>query len=205
MTRLAVVDHGAGNIVSIVQGLRRVGADVVVAEHPGEIGDAAGLVLPGVGRTGAAMERLEHAGFVGVLRAWERPLLGICVGMQLLFDASDEDGTPCLGIAPGEVVRLYDAPLLPHIGWNDVALSGDRLFTGLGETEPFYFVHSYAPVPTTAGMVIGTAEYGARFAAAIRHENVAGVQFHPERSGRAGLLVLRNFVTAAEEAAARAA
>jgi imidazole glycerol-phosphate synthase subunit HisH len=194
VTTIAVVDHGAGNIVSISQALSRAGADVIVADAPEQLATADGVVLPGVGRTGAAMDRLTTAGFVDPLRSWSRPLLGICVGLQLLFDVSDEDGGPCLGIVPGRVTILEAAPLLPHIGWNDVDLAADPLFEGLGARETFYFVHSYAPRPSGAARVIGTTGYGTTFTAAVRQDDVAGVQFHPERSGIAGLRVLANFV-----------
>ncbi len=195
MTRIAVVDHGAGNLVSIAQGLAAAGAEVAVAEEPTGLTGAAGVVLPGVGATGAAMDRLDAAGFTGPLRDLERPLLGICVGLQLLFDESEEDDAACLAIVPGTVCRLVDAPRLPHIGWNDVALAGsDPLFSGLPDRTPFYFVHSYAPVPADPAIVTARAEHGRWFAAAIRSNNRSGVQFHPERSGPAGLRVLANFV-----------
>ncbi|MGD2052242.1 MAG: imidazole glycerol phosphate synthase subunit HisH [Acidimicrobiia bacterium] len=194
MTRIAVIDHGAGNLVSIAQGLRRAGAEVTVAASPAEIDGADGLVLPGVGTTGAAMERLEEAGFVEPLRRWDRPLLGICVGLQLFFDASDEDGSHALGLIPGAVRRLEGAPLLPHIGWNDVSLRDDPLFAGIPSGSTFYFVHSFAPVPDDPGAVIGESVYGKPFVAAARSGTRVGVQFHPERSGDAGLRVLANFV-----------
>ena len=201
MTRIAVIDHGAGNLVSIAQGLSRAGADVAVVERPGEIGDAAGIVLPGVGTTGAAMDRLSAAGFVEPLRSWARPLLGICVGLQLLFDHSEEDGTDALGLLGGRVSTLEDAPLLPHIGWNDVTFkNGDPLFDGVDPAATFYFVHSYAVVSTDPSVVIATTEYGEPFVAAARSGNRVGVQFHPERSGAAGLRMLANFVSESERA-----
>jgi imidazole glycerol phosphate synthase glutamine amidotransferase subunit len=194
VTAIAVVDHGAGNLVSIAQGLRAGGADVTVVTEPGQLNGFAGLVLPGVGTTGAAMDRLKTAGFVGPLRQWEAPLLGICVGLQLFFDHSEEDGSPALAFEPGAVRRLADAPLLPHIGWNDVDLSPDPLFAGVPSGTPFYFVHSYAPVPDDRRVVIGETTYGSTFVAAVRSGNRVGVQFHPERSGAAGLQILSNFV-----------
>ena len=194
MTRIAVVDHGAGNLVSIAQGLARAGADVDVVTRPDDIRDAAGIVLPGVGTTGAAMERLTAAGFVTPLREWSRPLLGICVGLQLFFEHSEEDGTDALGLIAGRVGKLEDAPLLPHIGWNDVALSADPIFAGIVPGSTFYFVHSYAVVPDDASAIIATTNYGRSFAAAARSGNRVGVQFHPERSGAAGLQILSNFV-----------
>jgi glutamine amidotransferase len=201
VSRIVVIDHGAGNLVSIAQGLRRAGATVDVVDDPADIGDPAGIVLPGVGATGTAMARLEEAGFVDTLHDWSGPLLGICVGLQLFFDRSqeDEDGR-CLGLVAGEVRRIENAPLLPHIGWNDVTTTTpDPLFAGLPSGTPFYFVHSFAPVPDDPAVVIGTTDYGGPVVAAVRHGNRVGVQFHPERSATAGLRMLGNFVTICEE------
>jgi glutamine amidotransferase len=194
LTRIALIDHGAGNLVSAARGLERSGAEVVIVTDPGGLAECDGVVLPGVGTAGAAMARLRSQHLVAALEDWPGPLLGICVGLQLFFDSSDEDGTECLGFMPGTVSELPDAPLLPHIGWNDVALSADPLFAGLEKSELFYFVHSYAPIAGNPNDVIGWSEYGARFVAAARRDNRVGVQFHPERSGAAGLAVLANFV-----------
>ena len=194
MSRIAVVDHGAGNLVSVAQGLRRAGAEVTISAHPADLGEPDGIVLPGVGATGAAMARLRDAGLVEPLRRWEGPLLGICVGMQLLFERSaEDDGVSCLGLIGGEVRRLDGAPLLPHIGWNDVAATADPLFDGVA-SPTFYFVHSFAPEPEDPAVVIGTTDYGGPFVSAVRAGSRLGVQFHPERSGSAGLAVLANFV-----------
>lgn len=194
MSRIAVIDHGAGNLVSIAQGLAQAGATVDVVETPGAIRDAAGIVLPGVGTTGAAMARLTDAGFVEPLQDWDRPLLGICVGLQLFFDHSEEDGTDALGLIEGRVGVLEDAPLLPHIGWNDVAFTPDPLFAGVPQQATFYFVHSYAVIPEDPSVIIATTDYGRDFVAAARSGQKVGVQFHPERSGAAGLRMLANFV-----------
>ena len=194
MTRLAVIDHGAGNLVSVARGLEKSGARVAVVTEPSGLAACDGIVLPGVGTTGAAMERLRSRDLVDALNVWKGPLLGICVGLQLFFDSSDEDDTPCLGFIPGRVARLESAPLLPHIGWNDVELATDPLFAGLGSSTLFYFVHSYAPVPADLDDAIGWSDYGGRFVAAARRGNRVGVQFHPERSGEAGLAVLANFI-----------
>ena len=168
---LGIVDHGAGNLVSIAQGLRASGAEVSIVTDGAEWDRFDGIVLPGVGATATAMRRL-----------------------QLLFERSDEDGAECLDLVDGHVAKLVDAPRLPHIGWNDVALRPDPLFVGLGDSEPFYFVHSYAPVPADEGTIIATTDYAAPFVAAARLGNVVGVQFHPERSGSAGRQVVGNFV-----------
>ncbi len=198
MIRIAVIDHGAGNLVSIAQGLHRAGAMVDVVDNPNDIGSADGIVLPGVGTTGAAMDRLLAADLAAPLREWEKPLLGICVGLQLFFDHSEEDGTDALGLIRGRVSRLDDAPLLPHIGWNDVRFAPDPLFVGIPDDATFYFVHSWAVVPEDRSVVIAETEYGKPCAAAARSGKRVGGQFHPERSGAAGLRMLANFVSAAE-------
>ncbi len=204
MTRIAVIDHGAGNLVSIEQALLGAGADVVLARGPRALEGADALVLPGVGAAGPAMARLEGRGLVEPIRAWaaaDRPLLGICLGLQLLFDGSDEDGAETLGVLAGRSVRLQDAPRLPHIGWNDVHRARPHpLFDGTQADAPFYFVHSYAVAPAGTGsadIVLATAEHGRRFVAAVARGHLAGVQFHPERSGADGLRLIGRFVAMA--------
>lgn len=199
--RLTVVDHGAGNLVSIAQGLERVGAEVEVATATSGLRSAHGVVLPGVGSTAAVMDGIDRAGFRRALRHLEVPLLGICVGMQVLFDGSDEDDADCLGLLGGRVRRLVDAPSLPHIGWNELEPSeATGLFAGL-EHPVVYFVHSYAPVPDDPGVVSATSHHGSRFVAAVRQGRVEGVQFHPERSGATGLRILARFVERCRETA----
>jgi glutamine amidotransferase len=200
VSHIAIVDHGAGNLVSIEQGLRLAGADARVAASPDELDFADAVVLPGVGATGAAMARLEATGMADALQQWQGPLLGICVGLQLLFTESDEDGGRTLDLLAGRVERL-EAERLPHMGWNDVALEPDPIFRNIPDGTPFYFVHSYAPAPVDAGIVIATTEYGGEtITAAVRSGAYVGVQFHPERSSRRGLQVLANFVGSVREA-----
>ncbi|HLU53431.1 MAG TPA: imidazole glycerol phosphate synthase subunit HisH [Acidimicrobiia bacterium] len=199
--RVAVVDHGAGNLVSIAQALERVGAEVAVVESPDGLSGADGVVLPGVGSTATVMEGIRSHGFEAALAREERPLLGICVGMQVLFETSEEDGAGCLGILEGVVRRLEEAPKLPHIGWNDLEVTGrSDLYEGVADPV-VYFVHSFAPVPSDPEVVTATSEYGARFVAGVRAGQVEGVQFHPERSGTAGLRILSRFVARCQEAA----
>ena len=200
MTRLAVIDHGAGNLVSIQRALEVVGGRPRIVEGPEGLDGADAVVLPGVGATGAAMHRLDRQGLVEPLREWEGPLLGICVGMQLLFDASDEDGGTCLALVPGSVRAIKGLPL-PHMGWNDVWTSGDPIFDGIAPGALFTFVHSYAAIPDDPGIVTATSDHGGGFVAAIRDRTYLGLQFHPERSGAAGLLVLDNFVAEVRRAA----
>ena len=200
MTHIAVVDHGAGNLVSIAQGLRRAGAEITVAESPEALRSADGIVLPGVGSTSAVMAGIEEGGFTEPIQASEVPILGICVGMQVLFDSSDEDGAACLGLLPGRVRRIADAPRLPHIGWNDLNVVGrDPLLADLPDDPTVYFVHSYAPVPDDRRVVVATTHYGSEIVAVVRQDHIAGVQFHPERSGAIGLDILARFVETCRE------
>lgn len=193
---VAVVDHGAGNLVSIGRGLERAGAEVRFATGPDGLLGAHSVVLPGVGATSTVMDGIDAAGLREPLRQLDVPLFGICVGMQALFDTSEEDDAACLGLIPGVVRRLVDAPRLPHIGWNDLDRHDDPMFDGVPD-EPVYFVHSYAPVPDDDDTVVATSAHGSSFVAAVRSGTVSGTQFHPERSGRVGLAILSNVVDSA--------
>ncbi|MCL1593430.1 MAG: imidazole glycerol phosphate synthase subunit HisH [Actinomycetia bacterium] len=191
---IGVIDHGAGNLVSITNALTTVGEDSTLVSSSQELADVDAIVLPGVGATGPAMARLQETGLDMALRSWSGPLLGICVGFQLLFDRSDEDHRPCLGVMQGNVSEIAGRPL-PHTGWNDVDHTGDPLFSGIPSGETFYFVHSFAPVPRDDEIVIATTHHGDTFVAAARDRNRIGVQFHPERSGASGTRLLANFVS----------
>ncbi|MFL6224895.1 MAG: imidazole glycerol phosphate synthase subunit HisH [Actinomycetes bacterium] len=201
MTRppVAVLDYGVGNLHSAAKALDRAGADVRVVPTVEEAAGAAGLVVPGVGAYGACLSGLASAGGAAAVARWlegGRPLLGICVGMQLLFEASEEgpvsDG---VGVIAGKIRRLTGPVKIPHIGWDEVAVRpGSRLFAGLKNGTRFYFVHSYAPEPDGVA-VAAVCDYGGRFAAAVEQGNLFGTQFHPEKSGAAGLALLANFVT----------
>jgi glutamine amidotransferase len=201
MTRrppVAVLDYGVGNLHSAAKALDRAGAEVRVVPTVEQASGAAGLVVPGVGAYGACLNGLGTAGGAAAVAGWltgGRPLLGICVGMQLLFEASEEGPvTDGVGVLPGKIRRLTGQVKIPHIGWNEVSpRPGSRLFAGLGDGTRFYFVHSYAPEPD-GGAVAAVCDYGGRFAAAVEHGNLFGTQFHPEKSGRAGLTLLANFV-----------
>jgi imidazole glycerol-phosphate synthase subunit HisH len=201
MTRppVALLDYGVGNLHSAAKALDRAGADVRVVPTVAEAAGAAGLVVPGVGAYGACLRGLASAGGPAAVAGWlegGRPLLGICVGMQLLFEASEEgpvsDG---VGVVPGKLRRLTGQVKIPHIGWDEVTVRpGSRLFAGLGDGTRFYFVHSYAPEPDGEA-VAAVCDYGGRFAAAVEHGDLFGTQFHPEKSGAAGLALLANFVS----------
>jgi imidazole glycerol phosphate synthase glutamine amidotransferase subunit len=194
---VAVVDYGAGNLVSIEQALTGVGAEVRFVRHPEDLVGADALVVPGVGAAAPAMRRIAAARLVDPILGWIRdgkPFLGICLGLQLLFDGSDEDGAATLGVLRGRTVQLDDAPTLPHIGWNQVVRRREHpLFDGIADGADFYFVHSYAGRGDEDSIVAETT-HGARFASAVARDNVMGVQFHPERSASDGLRLLANFV-----------
>lgn len=198
---VAVVDYGAGNLVSIDQALTFLGARVRVIERGADLEAADAVVVPGVGAAGPAMARLDGSGLADGLVRWiasGRPYLGICLGLQLLFDGSDEDGAATLGVIHGRVERLRDTPTLPHIGWNQVRRRREHpLFDGLVQDADLYFVHSYAgrPVgPSGEASILAETTHGSTFVSAIARENVLGVQFHPERSGGAGLRLLGDFL-----------
>jgi imidazole glycerol-phosphate synthase subunit HisH len=201
MTRppVAVLDYGVGNLHSATKALDRAGADVRVVPAVEAAAGAAGLVVPGVGAYGACLSGLASAGGADAVAGWlatGRPLLGICVGMQLLFEASEEgpvaDG---VGVVPGKIRRLTGDVKIPHIGGDEVTVRpGSRLFAGLGDGTRFYFVHSYAPEPD-GDAVAAVCDYGGRIGAAVEQGNLFGTQFHPEKSGKAGLALLANFVT----------
>ena len=202
---VAVVDYGAGNLVSIEQALTTVGAQVRIVRDGSELERPTLLVVPGVGAAAPAMARLAEAGLIEPIRGWiadGRPYLGICLGLQLLFEASDEDGAETLGVLPGRAVRLRDAPTLPHIGWNQVTpVRTHTLFAGIRDGAEFYFVHSYAGEPAVPGAgdaILATTTHGATFVSAVSRDNVLSVQFHPERSGGDGLRLLANAVRWAE-------
>jgi imidazole glycerol-phosphate synthase subunit HisH len=197
---IAVVDYGMGNRRSVEKALEHIGARVCVSSEPDRLRAAAGLVVPGVGAFPRAMDNLRELGLDELLReraAADTPVLGICLGMELAFDYSTEQGGSAgLGIVPGEVRALDAGSLkLPHIGWNEVRFTEarSRLVEGLPLECAFYHVHSFAPVPARAADVLGTAEYGASFVSAVEHGSFYGVQFHPEKSSAAGLRLLANF------------
>jgi len=197
---IAVVDYGMGNRRSVEKALEHVGARAVITGDRATIAAADGIVLPGVGAFPRAMANLRELGLDALLR--ERagagvPLLGVCLGMQLLFDSSTEhEGAPGLGLLPGEVTALQASyRKLPHIGWNLVALRRPaRLTAGMPDAVAFYHVHSFACRPADRSDVVGESEYGETFASIVEHDNVAGVQFHPEKSSGDGLALLGNFV-----------
>jgi glutamine amidotransferase len=200
MNRVAVVDYEAGNLKSVETALRKLDADYVVSKDPDTILQADRCIFPGVGEARAAMEVLRSSGLDEVLGRFHtagRPLLGICIGCQLIFDRSEERDAACLGLLPGLAARFpRDSGLkVPHMGWNRVSYRREHpLFAGIPENSYFYFVHSYYPAPAEPGLVVAECEYGVVFAAAVARDNLAAVQFHPEKSGPKGLRLLANFL-----------
>lgn len=191
---IAVVDYGAGNLRSVEFALDRIGVRHRRAGRPAALEDAAGVLLPGVGAAESAMSALEARGLATALRETGRPVLGVCLGLQLLTEASDEGGgeVSCLGRLPGRTRRFRGGLPLPHVGWSSVRTGDDPLFRGLGGETWFYFLHGHR-AECDDPHVVARSEYGEPFPAAIRAGGVAGVQFHPEKSGAAGLRVLANF------------
>jgi glutamine amidotransferase len=194
-----VVDYGIGNLRSAEKALQHLGADAALTADAAEIAQADAVVLPGVGSFGACMRALREAGLEPAAKEAAsdgRPFLGVCVGMQMLFDGSDESpDVPGLGVVSGRVTRLPDTVRLPQIGWNTLSVrAGSRLARGLGSEPWLYFVHSFAPDPDDDAVIAGWCTYGRRFAAAIETGPLWATQFHPEKSSDAGMRLLANFV-----------
>lgn len=193
---IAIIDYGMGNIFSIYNALNHVGGNPEMIQNPKELLNADGAVIPGVGAFGKCMDRLTH--FREALLEIANngtPLLGICVGMQVLFEKSEESPEKGFGWFPGEVVRLQEGLLIPHMGWNTISIKHDvDLLNGVDDNSHFYFVHSYYCIPKEKSIVAGVTEYGGKFAAVITKGNISATQFHPEKSGQMGLKILENFV-----------
>lgn len=201
--RIAVLNYHMSNLRSVTKALELLGADVRVAETPDQAHGADGIVLPGVGHFGPAMERIRHQGLDAVAHSAAAegvPLLGICLGLQLLFDASEESPDVAgLGLIPGAVRRLVTDRKLPQIGWNRVHWHAESALVppeADASASTYYFVHTYAVEPADPAHVLGTVTYGGEFVAAAQSGHVAGVQFHPEKSSRAGLALLRRWLAA---------
>lgn len=206
--KVGVIDYGVGNLGSVVRALETLGVSPVLLSHPAEMRTTDCLILPGVGNFSDCVRLLQEGGWSSALRDevldCKQPLLGVCVGMQLLADSSSEGAhegksTPGLGFIPGHVKHLSTfgcALRIPHVGWNSITIesSGDPLFGGIPNGTDFYFVHSYAFDTRDTEDVLATADYGIPVTAAVRRGHVWGTQFHPEKSSRAGFRLLKNFV-----------
>lgn len=200
---VGIINYGMGNIGSVAKAVSMLGANPIVLEEPADMERADKVILPGVGAFSAAMENLRAGGWVEAIdihvRRNARPFLGICLGMQLLADESEEGGhTRGLGLVPGRVVSLQKVGCnerVPHVGWNEVRPSrSSRIFNGIPVGTDFYFVHSFVFEPDEADDIAATSSYGRDFTAAVEHGHVAGAQFHPERSSKAGARLLKNFL-----------
>lgn len=199
---VTVIDYGVGNLRSVVKALEFIGCKVKLTNDPDEVARAEKLVLPGVGAFGAGMENLRRLGLVDAVKDTARrgiPLLGICLGLQLLFDESEEMGRhEGLGLVAGKVIRFPQtnaALRIPHMGWNSLRIrKREPLFVGVPDGAMVYFVHSYFPAPDNESVIAATTEHGVEFVSAIAIDNIFGTQFHPEKSSKVGLQILRNFI-----------
>lgn len=204
---IAIIDYRAGNLTSVARAVHHLGYEAEVTHDPERIRGAERIIFPGVGAAGTAMRNLRELGLDLLLKevyAAKKPILGICLGTQIIFESSEEDGnTPCLGLLPGKV-RKFPEPLvedgrklkIPHMGWNQVDFkSGHPVFADLDPEFEYYFVHAYYPEVSAGAseMIVGTAMYGFPFTCAVAKDNLVAVQFHPEKSGTGGLKILDNF------------
>ena len=201
-SRVIILDYGAGNLRSVARAVEHAGFTPDIAADARALADADAVVMPGVGAAADTMRNLEEHGFVEPLREYireGRPFLGVCMGFQALLTVSEEGGEhPCLDVVPGRVRRFEGdgAMKIPHMGWNAVRQErAHPVFEGIPDESYFYFVHSYYPVPEDESLVIGRTEYGVPFASVIARDALVATQFHPEKSGEAGLRLYRNFLT----------
>jgi imidazole glycerol-phosphate synthase subunit HisH len=192
---VVLVDAGGTNIGSVRYALERLGVDARISDDADRIRAASHVILPGVGAAGPGMQRLRESGLVEVMRSLTQPVLGVCLGMQLLFEHSEEGDNACLGLIPGRVRRIEagEGRRVPHMGWNRLQrMREDRLLSGLPKNVFAYFVHSYAVASEAS--TLASVDYGSPLAAIVRYRNFCGMQFHPERSGSVGALLLKNFL-----------
>ena len=197
---IAIIDYGVGNLFSVEKAFVKLGADVIVTSDVEEIAKADKIVLPGVGAFGDCMQNLIESGLIPMILdavATGKPFLGICVGLQILFEGSEESpGIAGLGIIKGMVKKIYAPTLkIPHMGWNSLELAATSpLFEALPKSPYVYFVHSYYAVPEDPSVITAATEYGEQVTAAVAQRNIQATQFHPEKSGDIGLLILKNFI-----------
>ncbi len=196
--KVTIVDYQAGNLRSVQKALERFGVRPAISSDPKDVEEADGVVFPGQGAAGPAMRNLEARGLVDPIKRYieeDRPFLGVCLGLQLLLDGSDEHDEACLGVLPGRVRRLPDTVKIPQMGWNSVELpTSHPIFRRVPDGSYFYFVHSYYADPEENAVVAGTTTYGVQFASAVARSNLVAVQFHPEKSGATGLRLYAAFV-----------
>ena len=200
--KLVVIDYQSGNVRSVTRALESAGVSPLVTGDPAELPGTDAVIFPGVGSGPAAMSALEDRRLVAPLQdyvASGKPFMGICLGLQLLLDRTEEGNASCLGIIPGHVKRLPDGLKVPHMGWNSVEFEADHpVLRDIPQGSHFYFVHSYYAAPSEQTWVAGTTEYGVPFCSVYAKDNLVATQFHPEKSGPVGLRVYRNFVELAK-------
>ena len=195
MARLAIIDSGGANIASLKFAIERLGLPSDLTTDPGVVREATHVILPGVGAAADCMRRLHNANLIETIRCLRQPLLGICVGMQLLFESSEEGNVDCIGVLPGRVQRFADRQALPvpHMGWNQLEFTAQSLLlNGIASGDYVYFVHSFAA--PLSDLTLAAASYGESFSALVQRGNVYGAQFHPERSASTGARLLKNFI-----------
>lgn len=203
---IGIIDYNAGNITSVEHALEFLKAPYILSKNPRDLENVDKVIFPGVGDAAYAMNQLKNTGFDSFLKDFSasgKPLMGICLGSQIVFDYSDEGDTPCLGLLKGNIVHMskfdelekHSRIKIPHMGWNNVVRinGGSSLLDGVGENADFYFVHSYVIQPEDSSIIKGYADYGIKVPAVISKDNITVFQFHPEKSGAAGLKILENF------------
>lgn len=202
---IGIIDYNAGNITSVGRALKSLNIEYILSKNPADLENCDKVIFPGVGDAAYAMNELKKSGYDNFLKNWNsanKPILGICLGSQIIFDWSEEGGTNCLGLVKGKIRHFYsiDSSLektglkVPHMGWNNLTLKGDcPILKGVPENSDFYFVHSYAICPDDEKVIKATADYGIKVPAVIQSGNVFACQFHPEKSGEPGLKILKNF------------
>ena len=203
---IGIIDYNAGNITSVEHALEFLKAPYILSKNPRDLENVDKVIFPGVGDAAYAMNQLKNTGFDSFLKDFSasgKPLMGICLGSQIVFDYSDEGDTPCLGLLKGNIVYMskfdelekHSRIKIPHMGWNNVVRinGGSSLLDGVGENADFYFVHSYVIQPEDSSIIKGYADYGIKVPAVISKDNITVFQFHPEKSGAAGLKILENF------------
>ncbi len=205
-TMIGIVDYNAGNITSVERALKKLGIDFILSKKPEELKSCEKLIFPGVGDAAYAMKQLKETGFDLFLKeaaANGKPIMGICLGSQIIFDWSEEGNTPCLGLIKGKIKHFYnikpelkdEALKVPHMGWNNLTLKngGSAILSGVSEKADFYFVHSYVICPDDESVIKATADYGIEVPSVVQSGSVFATQFHPEKSGEPGLQILKNF------------
>jgi imidazole glycerol-phosphate synthase subunit HisH len=201
MKTITIIDYGAGNLKSVVNAITHLGYEIKLTNRKQDILDAGIVILPGVGAGGDTMDNLNKLDLSDAIRKVVedgKPFLGVCIGLQVLFTYTEEDGRhDCLDVVPGKVQKLPGGLKVPHMGWNQVRqMKKHPVFEGIPDMSNFYFVHSYYPVPDDKSTVLGETEYGITFASAVARENLVATQFHPEKSGAMGLKFYDNFIKA---------